>query len=72
MEDEDLKIIIDGIKILISVITLIFIITLTTYIINKEEKEYTLICETKQEIIITDGEDIITIEKKETKGENKE
>lgn len=69
MENQE---IIEIVKIAISALTVILLFILTLYIVGEKEKEYTLICETKQEIIITDGEDIITIEKEETEGENEE
>lgn len=64
MENQE---IIDIVKIAISVLTVILLFILTLYIMGEKEKKYTLICETRQEIIITDGEEIITIEKNETK-----
>lgn len=66
---DDLKVS-DMIKIAISIIQTIVLLILVLHF--TEVKEYKLIYETKQEIMITDGEDIITIEKEETKGGNKE
>lgn len=68
---EDLNIS-DMIKIIILFFMLMLLLIITIQTANKKEKEYTLICETKQEIIITDGEEIITIEKEKTKGGNEE
>lgn len=59
---EDLNIS-DMIKIAISVLTVILLFILTLYIVGEKEKSYTLICETKQEIIVSDGEETIIIEK---------
>lgn len=67
MED-DLKKIIEMIKIAISIIAVIALIIIAAG--DAKEKEYELICETREEIIITDGEDIIKIEKEETEQEN--